>query len=141
MEKASSEELQSLEQIVGMVSELDHLERTLQERVHKAQSNAGTERAELSKSAREAISQSDDAAREIDRLLTRKCNRAVSAAAVVKEILTIAKLDMKEANTLDNWIAEDDPTKSIYSERYQKRRALVQSLREFIAKYGEQTSA
>ncbi len=136
MEKASAEELHPLERFIELVSELDHLERTLQERVRKAQSDAGTEQAELSKSDREAMSQSDDAAREVDRLLTRKCDRAVSATAVVKEVLAIAKLDMREANALDNWIAEDDPTKSIYSERYQKRRELVKSLREFIAEYG-----
>ena len=56
--------------------------------------------------------------------------------SVVKEMYAIAKLDMKEANVLDNWIEEDDPTKAIYSELYWKRRALVDSLREFIVANG-----
>ena len=79
------------------------------------------------------MSQSEDAHRDLDRLLTRKCRRASSAVGVVKEILAIAKVDMREANVLDNWIADDDPAKAIYSEAYWKRRAFVKDLREFIA--------
>lgn len=132
VDKATAEELPQLERFLELVSELDALERSLPERVHKAQSDAGLERQEHSKAAREAISQSDDARRELDKQLTRRCHRADSAEGVVREILTIAKVDMKEANVLDNWISEDDPTKAIYSELYWKRRAFVDSLREFL---------
>jgi hypothetical protein len=50
----------------------------------------------------------------------------------VKEMLAIAKLDMKTANSLDNLISDDGPTKAAYSQRYWKRRKLVDSLRDFI---------
>ena len=133
IDKAEARELPHLERLLELVSELDDLERTLPERVQRAQADAGVPRPPLSKSAREAMSQSEDASLEIDRLLTRKCNRADTATGVVKEVLAIAKLDMKEANVVDNWISEDDPTKAIYSERYRKIRAFVDTLREFIA--------
>lgn len=55
-----------------------------------------------------------------------------TAQAVVKEILAVARLDMKEANALDNWISDDDPTKAIYSEMYWKSRRFVESLRQFL---------
>ncbi|MGI9234682.1 MAG: hypothetical protein ACR2RD_13695 [Woeseiaceae bacterium] len=133
MDRATAEELPRLGRLLELVSELDDLEHTLPERVQKAQSNVGTAKPQFSKSAKEAMAQSDDAHREIDRVLTRKCNRADSCAGVVKEVLAIAKLDMREANTLDNWIPDDDPTKAIYSELYWKRRTLVESLQEFVA--------
>ncbi|MEM7501018.1 MAG: hypothetical protein AAF417_03190 [Pseudomonadota bacterium] len=136
MDKATAAELRALEALLPFVNELDQLERTLPERTRKAMADAEASIPKLSKSAQDAVSQSDDARREIDRLLTRKCNRADSAVGVVKEVYAMAKLDMKEANVLDNWIADDDPTKAIYSELYWKRRALVESLRKFIAVYG-----
>ncbi len=133
MDEATAAELGSLEKILALVVELDTLERTLPERLKRAQLDAGASKPALSNSARDAVSHSHDARREIDRVLSRKCNRADSAVGVVREILAIAKLDMKEANVLDNWIAEDDPTKQIYSELYRKRRTFVKGLREFIA--------
>ena len=136
MDKATAAELPLLQPFLQLVNELDQLERTLPERARKALSKAGASPHTLSKSAQDAVSQSEDARREIDRLLTRKCNRADSAVGVVKEMYAIAKLDMKEANVLDNWIEEDDPTKAIYSELYWKRRALVESLREFFVANG-----
>ena len=135
MDKATAEELPRLERILELVGELDALERTLTERLQKTLSYAGTVKEKLSKSAGEAMRQSGDASHEIDRLLTRKCNRADSATGVVREVLAIAKLDMKEANTLDNSIPEDDPTKAIYSELYWKRRTLVKSLQELVSEH------
>lgn len=132
MDEATAEDLPQLERFLELVNELDALERSLPERVHKALSDAGLEKPTLSKAAREAVAQSDDARRELDKQLTRRCNRADSAEGVVREILAIAKIDLKEANVLDNWISEDDPTKPIYSELYWKRRAFVDSLREFL---------
>ncbi len=131
--KASKNEQSDLEQILGLVEELDDLERTLPKRVQEAQASAGIAKPAPGKSAQDAVSQSHDAALEIDRLLTRECNRATTAVDVISEILAMAKLDMKETNVVDNWIAEDDPTKPIYAERYKKIRALVDSLRSFIA--------
>ena len=137
MDKATAAELPLLQPSLELINELDQLERSLPERIRQALSEAGVSPQTLSKSARDVVSQSEDARREIDRLLTRKCNRADSAVGVVKEVYAIAKLDMKEANVLDNWIEDDDPTKAIYSELYWKRRALVESLREFIAANGQ----
>lgn len=136
MDKATDVELPSLVRLLTLVNELDDLERTLPERTQKALSEAGASPPKLSRSAQDAVSQSEDARREVDRLLTRKCNRADSAVGVVREILAIAKIDMREANVLDNWIEDDHPTKAIYSELYWKRRALVESLREFVVANG-----
>ena len=133
IDKAVARELPRLERFLEIVGELDELERRLPERVRKAQADAGASRPPSSKSAREAMSQSEDASREIDRVLTRKCNRADTATGVVKEVLAIARIDLKEANVLDNWISENDPTKAIYAERYRKRREFVDTMREFIA--------
>ncbi|MDJ0917176.1 MAG: hypothetical protein QNJ05_05375 [Woeseiaceae bacterium] len=133
IDKATADERLNLEPLVDAVRELDELERSTPERVAKAQADAGIEKRPLSKAAGEAIATSSDAAREIDRLLTRKCNRADSAVAVLKEILTIAKQNMKSANWLDNATPDDDPTKAIYSELYWKRREFVSILRELIA--------
>lgn len=133
IDKATASERPRVEGFLEFVTELDALERSLSERVRKAKTDAGLEPPPLSGAARGAISRSADADREIDRVLTRKCNRADSAQAVVKEILAIAKIDMKEANILENWIPEGDPTKAIYSERYWKRRSFVGDLREFVA--------
>ncbi len=133
IEKATEQERSSLQRLLEMVNELDELERSLPERVARAQSDAGIEKRPLSKAAGEAIAMSSDAALEIDRLLTRKCNRADSASAVLKEILLVAKQDMKSSNWLDNATPDDDPTKAIISEMYWKRRALVDRLRELAA--------
>ena len=133
IDRATPEDLPRLEGLVEMVAELDALERSLGERVRAAKAAAGVTQPRLSKAAQEATAQSTDAHREIDRLLTRKCNRAESSQAVIREILAVAKLDMRETNTLDEWIPDDDPTKAIYSERYWKRRKLVEFLRAFIA--------
>lgn len=133
IDKAPAEDLPRLEGLLEMVAELDALERTLAERVRSAKADAGLSQPGLSKSAEEAVAQSADAHREIDRLLTRKCNRAESSQAVIKEILAVARLDMRDANTLDEWVPDGDPTKAIYSERYWKRREFVETLRAFIA--------
>ncbi len=136
IQQASAEELLELEQLLVRVGELDHLELTLQERVRKARSSTDENEAEFSKSARDEMSQSEEAAREIDRLLTRRCNRAGSAVAVTREILAEARSDMKETNRLDNQLPEDDPAKPIISELYQKKRKLVEALRGFVAVFG-----
>ena len=132
IEKAAASERRDLQEMICLVLELDELERSLPERVASAKEDAGTGNPPLSTAANEAVGQSADAAREIDRLLTRKCNRAETAKAVVEEILMVAKSDMKAMNALDNLIPADDPTKSIYSELYSKRREFVERLREFI---------
>lgn len=131
--KASAGRQPDLEQILELVTELDALERTLAERVQEARAAAGVADPAGGKAPKELMSVSQGAAREVDRLLTRKCNRAHTAVAVVREILAIAKLEMKEANVLDNLIADDDPTKPIYTQRYRRMRALVERLRAFNA--------
>ena len=136
IERAISVEVPHLERCLELVMDLDALERSLPDRIHKARTETGIEMPALSKAANEAISQSADAGREIDRLLTRKCNRATSSQAVIKEILPIAKADMQTANFLDNEVPDDDPTKAIHSEMYWKKRELVASLREFLAETG-----
>ncbi|MDJ0758049.1 MAG: hypothetical protein QNJ19_01565 [Woeseiaceae bacterium] len=133
IEKATEQERPSLESLLEMVSELDALERSLPERVAKAQADAGIEKRPLSRAAGEAIALSSDAAREIDRLLTRKCNRACSASTVLEEILAIAREDMKSSNWIDNATPDDDPTKAIFSELYWKRREIVGKIRKLIA--------
>lgn len=136
IQQAGGEELPQLEQLLVLIRELDHLELTLQERVTKARSSDGADKTELSVSAMDEMSQSEQAAREIDKLLTRRCNRADSAVAVVKEILAEARSDMKEANRLDNQVPEDDPAEPIISGLYQKKRKLVESMREFVVGFG-----
>lgn len=132
IDRATADERPALEDLLAAVRELDELERSLPERVRQAQADAGVARPALSKAAKEAVAMSSDANREIDRLLTRKCNRAESASAVVREILAAARTDMKTMNTLDNWIADDDPAKPIYAEAYWKRRKFVDDLRAFL---------
>ncbi len=133
IDKATVDERPVLDGLLDVVRELDELERSLPERVRKAQADAGIAKPELSKAAKDAITQSSDANREIDRLLTRKCSRAETAEVVIREILAVAREDMKAMNTLDNWIADEDPTKPVYSEAYRKRRKFVEALRALIA--------
>ncbi len=133
LDKAVSPEVDALNRCLEMVIEIDALERSVPAKLEQLRADAGTETPALSRAAREAVSQSDDARREVDRLLTRRCNRAASAQAVVKEILEVAKGDLKAANMLDNDVGEDEPVKPVYSELYWKKRRLVDSLRKFLA--------
>ena len=69
VDTANDDDRRRLLDILELVGELDELERTLPDRVAAAQATAEEPPLSLSKSAMEAASQSDDAAREIDRLL------------------------------------------------------------------------
>lgn len=133
IEKADPAERRQLEPLLNQVTALNDIERTLADRVRDAQVAAGQAKTKPSRAAREVMAQSADAARELDRLLTRKCERAQTACDVIREILAVAKHDMREANWLDTAIADDDPAKSIYTDRYWKQREFVASLRLFLA--------
>ena len=132
IEKASDDQAQRLEACLELLTEVDQLERTFPARLEEARAKAGIESPRLSKAATEAVAESSTAAREIDRLLHRRCNRATTAGEIVRELLAVAREDMKSAAFLARE-APDEPSREILEELYDKKRDVVERLKGFVA--------
>jgi hypothetical protein len=133
IEKARPDETRQLGVYLQLVTELDNLERSFADRLQKARGIGGIKMPRLSKSAMDAASQSLDASQEFDRLLTRRCNRAESAGAVIQELLTTAEDELEMAEFLAQG-ATDKPGQQMLAELVLKKRELVRHFKEFIAR-------
>lgn len=132
IEKATAEDAQHLSECERLVAELDTLERSFPTRLENARAEVGIEMPRLSKAAKEAVAESSTAAQEIDRLLYRRCNRATTAGEIVRELLAVAREDMKSAAFLARE-APDEPSREILEELYDKKRDVVERLKGFLA--------
>ncbi|MEM9057680.1 MAG: hypothetical protein AAGD86_09395 [Pseudomonadota bacterium] len=128
---ATAAQVGALQALLAMVRELEDLERTLPERCGQARRAAGIEVPALSKAARYAVAQSDDARRDYDRLLTRRCNRATTAQAVVRELLDTAQNDLELTQMLDDG-NPDDPVNALIGDLCENKRRFVERLRAFL---------
>lgn len=130
IDKATPDEARHLHACVELVAELNVLARSFADRLQEARAQAGIEMPRPSRSAAEAVSQSFAAHQEYDRLLSRRCNRAPSASAVVQELLTAAEDELEFEESLAEYPV-DEPCRRIVEEHLQKKRELVSHLKRF----------
>ena len=101
-EKATAEQSGSLDTLVELVAEVDELVRSFGERLLAARAEAGFANPVISRAAREAVTMSSDAGREVDRMLERRCRRAKTAVQVVNQLVDAANQDLE----FDEWRLE-----------------------------------
>ena len=95
LDKATTQQSESLEALVKLVAEVDALERSFGGQLQAARAAAGTSSPAQSRAAQEAVTMSSDADNEVHRLLERRCRRAQTAVEVVNELMTPAREDLE----------------------------------------------